>query len=287
MKKRILLCTALLGISYLTLSSYRLGAAFEGGQNCTGAKASITNCGGGGCHGGASTATSVTITVDSAGIPITQYSKGHLYTIKIHGTNTSNLPGFGLEFTAVTGTGTSQTSAGTFSTPGAGLRKTVATFGLTLIEQSNGAILSAIAGIYDTSFQWTAPTTNAGNVIMYCTLNAVNGNGTNDFADVSSNTSITLAQSTTGIAAFANDVVFNTYPNPAGENVHVQISNAPQGAYQLAVYDLNGRSIETVSTTNTGAGIQATISTSSWPAGMYMLQVSGSGAKRTMQIVKN
>jgi Secretion system C-terminal sorting domain len=277
MKKRTLLFTVIAGMGYLLFSSYQGGPAFNS-RNCTGAKASVTNCGGSGCHG-TGTTTSVTITVDSGSsmTPTTRYKPGMTYTIKVHGTNTSSLPKFGFEFASVSGTGASQVQAGTFGAVSGSLSNDVFS-SLHFIEQ-NTAIAGTSAGVYDATFTWTAPSPAVGNITMYCTLNAVDGNGSENSADISGNTSVVLTQiNTTSIATISNNNSFKAYPNPVVNTLNLQNDN--NGAFSVKVFDLNGRLILSEQQNATS------INTSEWAQGLYQVVVSQNENVQVIPVVK-
>ncbi len=281
MKKRILLFTAIAGFSYLTLMSNAGGPAIGSGGNRTGARASTANCGGGGCHG-TGTSTVVTITVDSGTTTTTttHYKPGHSYTIKIHGTNSSSLPKFGFEFAAVQGSGATQSQAGTFAPVTSPIFADSGPGGLTYIEHGS-AISGTSAGVYDASFVWNAPTTNVGNVTLYCTLNAVNGNGLEDNADISGNTSVILTPIvTTSVTEFANALAITAYPNPTVNSLNLQMVNA--GAYSIHVFDLNGRTIANETVNGTGASLN----TGNWAPGLYQVVVENGGSRQIIPVVK-
>ncbi|MBS1584061.1 MAG: T9SS type A sorting domain-containing protein [Bacteroidetes bacterium] len=289
MKKKIVLFTTAAGLIYMSLSSYRSGPGLNG-ENRTGARNSTTNCGGGGCHGGASANTTVAIIVDSTGnVPVTSYVPGMTYTILINGGNTSSLPNFGFQFTAVKGTGASQTDAGTFGAVlPTGVRQTTAAQSgtLTFIENKQ-SIVAAAAGYYTASFTWTAPAAGTGNVTMYCTLNAVDGNGNENSADKSANTSVVLTEQTATSAANTEKIIaLRAYPNPVTDNLNISVKNAKQGTYHLAVVDINGRNIEDKDININTADYALSLNANSWARGTYLLHVTNGTDMKVIPIVK-
>lgn len=289
MKKQIVLFTAVAGLIYLSLSSYRSGPGLNG-ENRTGAMNSTTNCGGGGCHGGASANTTVSIIVDSTGnVPVTSYVPGMTYTIVVNGSNTSSLPNFGFQFTAVKGTGASQTDAGTFGTTlPTGVRKTssVQSGTLTFIENKQ-SIVAAAAGYYTASFTWTAPAAGTGNVTMYCTLNAVDGNGSENSADKSGNTSVVLTeQVATSAASVEKTIAVRAYPNPVVNNLNIAVENAKPGIYHLAVVDVSGRNIEDREININTADYSLPVNANGWARGTYLLHLTNGSDMKVIPIIK-
>ncbi|NCX95917.1 MAG: hypothetical protein EBX41_05825, partial [Chitinophagia bacterium] len=184
MKKHFLLLPFIAGLLYLALSSNSGGPGASSSVNGTGARGT-TGCS---CHSSAAdTGIRVTLTLDSAGTPVTRYIAGRSYNITITGTNNSSstLRGFGFQFTAVnlTGAGTSSaTNAGTLATTGLPTAcQNTSVSGLRLIEHS--ARITATSGsggtgtTYRTSVQWTAPSAGTGSIRLYGVLQAVDASG--------------------------------------------------------------------------------------------------------------
>lgn len=116
MFKNKLILTAIAGMVYITMTSYHGGAAAEGSLNRTGAAGSTPGCAGSGCHTGTTPAATAKIYIDSVGgVPVTKYTPGKTYTIRLVGKHSVNTE-FGLQFAAVSGTGSAQIQAGIFGT---------------------------------------------------------------------------------------------------------------------------------------------------------------------------
>lgn len=285
MKKQILLLTAASAFAYITLSSNLGGAADPSsgtGGNRTGAKASSTTCGGSGCHG-TGTSTTASISVKSGSTTVTQYVPGNTYTVTISGSNTSSLPKFGFQFAAVSGSGSTQVQAGTFS----GLPTNVAshTFtSLSIIEQTSQ--LSGSSGTYTTSFNWTAPTTAVGTITMYCTLNAVDGNGSENSADISGNTSTTLTPSTTAVGEVSAEATVKAYPNPTVNSLNVTLDNAQTGSYTVQAFDMNGKIVTKQIVNVNGGSNTTTLNTSNWARGNYHIAIEKEGFRKVIPVVK-
>ena len=289
MKKQIVVFTAFAAIIYVSLSSYKSGPGLNG-ENRSGAQNSTTTCGGGGCHGGTSANTSVTITVDSTGaVPVTSYVPGMTYTIVVNGSNTSSLPNFGFQFTAVKGTAAAQTNAGTFgATLPTGVRHTTAAQSGTLdFIENKQSIVAATAGTYTASFTWTAPAAGTGNVTMYCTLNAVDGNGSENATDKSNNTSKVLTEQVpTSAASIDKTIAVKAYPNPTVNTLNIAISNVAQGTYHLSVVDLNGRKVESRMININSDNYALALNTSTWAKGSYFVHITNGTGMRVIPVVK-
>jgi hypothetical protein len=281
MKKQILLFTLSAGMIATVLMSNQGGAAAGAGGNRTGAKASTANCSGGGCHGAISTATTTAaIRVDSAGgVQVTKYVAGMTYTVTVTGTHTT-LNSFGFQYAAVSGTGATQEQAGTFTAlPASVVSHSLSS--LNIIEQS-----SAISGPLSKSFSWTAPATGVGNVTMYLTVNAVDGSGGPNSADVGANVSKVLTQYTsTSVPVVANNVTVSAFPNPVVGQLNVQVGDIT-GAYTVAVYDITGRSVATTSVAAGNVAATTSFNTTNWAPGAYMVVVESEGNRTVQQVVK-
>lgn len=283
MKKRLLLFTAVAAMGYVTLSSSSSSPATNMSiGNRTGAKGTTATCGGGSCHG-TGAGTTVSITVDSAGgVPTTRYVPGMSYTVKIHGVRTgSTFTEFGFQFASVSGTGSAQVQAGTASALPTGVASHTAS-SLNIIEH-NSAPLVGTAGSYHVQFTWTAPSTAVGNITLYTVLNAVSGEGSADNTDLSGNTSVTLTPILTpsSVANLANSIGVVAYPNPVTNILNLQAEKA--GVYNVHVYDLNGRTISAEQMTINGT---ASVNTSNWATGLYMIMLELDGSRQIISVVK-
>lgn len=229
---------ALLGVIYLLVSGYASGPAFNG-RNRTGAKGSLNSCGvSAGCHG-IGTATTVSIHVDSSGVPVTQYFPGHSYTISIHGTNSAANPKFGFQFASVCNVGGSETHAGT---PG-GFPTNVRLISLDSLDivEHSLPLIAATPGIYDVAFTWTAPAGNVGDITLYATLNAVNGNNAADINDISANTTCILTAPWPAAVPTMAESRPSCFPNPATDHFFISLGGITEQKCEVNVFDLSGR----------------------------------------------
>ena len=287
MKNRIIPFLAVAGICSVMLSSYHTGPA-AGGQNRCGVLGSPTTCGqAGGCHSAAK-GTAVTITVDSGSTAVTHYVPGQAYTIKIHGTSTSNNSFFGFQFVSASGTGNAQVQAGVSS----GFPKHVTKHNL-LNSSSNIAfiehdsqLIATSPGNYNASFTWTAPSTGTGKITMYCSLNAVNGDGLQDSADISGNTSVVLTQATSGIEMNSNQISLSAFPNPVINTLNMSLENADKGSYTLQVFNLMGVSVANQQLEINATSKTVNLNTNSWAPGVYNIVLEKAGSRKTITVMK-
>lgn len=188
---------------YLTLSSYSGGPGGAISYDGTGARGGTPGCN---CHGSSATSTtSITLELDSAGTPVTHYVAGQTYNIKLTGTQTSSsltLPKFAFQLTAVSAAtaGTaSATNAGTLATSGLPSGCANRAIGSFRFVEHTGR-LSPVSGtggagtVYAVAIGWTAPATGSGGVKLYAVLNAVNSNFSADGGDKWNVTNSTLTE---------------------------------------------------------------------------------------------
>ncbi len=199
MKNKIALFTTLLVIAYLTLTSYKKGAATHG-FDCTGAETSNNaGCfsGGSGCHATTANANiSVSIELDSAGIPTTRYVPGMAYTVTIKGINngTTTQKAFGFQMACIKDTmaQASPINAGTWLTTNLPVSThymaASTNYAVNLVEQSASTFATNGTGgngtTYVKTFSWIAPAAGTGLISFWGVLNAVNVDGKANSADL-------------------------------------------------------------------------------------------------------
>lgn len=279
MKKQILLFTLIAGIGYISLESYSAG---PGSMSLirNGAKGNPSTCSDAGCHGG-TVAPTLAIRVDSVGgVEVSKYVAGMSYTVTVTGSHATNTK-FGFQFSAVTGTGSSQVQAGSVATtglPSQVVRRTVSS--IQVVEQS-----STITGPLSKSFVWTAPSTGSDDVTMYLTVNAVNGNGAADAGDASGNVSVVLPQHTpTGIRNVVANQSLAIFPNPAVNEAWLT-TGEPAEKYLLTVVDAAGKLVlhNEVVTDATG---KVNIATVDFASGTYFVSLSNATARFSSKLLK-
>jgi hypothetical protein len=285
MKKKFLLFSLSAVTLGTVLSSNSGGHAAAGStNNRTGAKGSTANCSSG-CHGTTGTTTSI-IRIDSAGgVPVSKYTAGKVYTVHVVGKHSVNTR-FGFQFAAVSGTGSAQVNAGTFS----GLPSSVAqrtASGLSIIEQSS--VISAVspADSFVKSFTWTAPATGVGTITMYLTVNGVDGMAGASSGDGSSNVSVSLplyTPPTTSVASVTEQTKISAFPNPVMNELNLQLDETFASS-SISVFDITGRNIMNTVVAPNAAG-STTLNTSNWVPGMYKIVVANANGSNTISVVK-
>lgn len=292
----------------ITLSSYEHGPAYEGGINRTGSTGGAASCSGSGCHDVNSPETIVSLSVyDAAGMPVTQYTPGAMYTVAIRGHHTSSLSltEFGFQVSAVTTTGVSQ--AGTFSVAsGSGLRVTELD-ALQIVEHKKSLDDSAV-NHFVAKFSWKAPSPGAGNVSFHGILNPFGGEDEDDDDDdehrgyrygqhyrmdddeeeggdtTCPNVAPILlltegSGNATGISNADHATSVLLYPNPCSDVLYIETPE--QGDIIVHIYSLNGGLVYTAHTVSRGA-----LFINDLPSGLYQVEVSGSDVRAVRTLVK-
>lgn len=271
MKKHYLLFAALCCGIYITTTSNSLGYA----TNATGSHGGAVGCGG--CHSSSALIT-VSVELDSAGTVVTSYKPGMTYKLRIKGTNTSTstLPNFGLQLSAVTGTGSASVNAGTLTAITS--TTTILTGAGSIKYLSHNSRIPATTGTgttgttYVAEATWVAPAAGAGTVKAFGVINAIDGGG-NDNNDKwnSANASFTEQVATTGVAEVVADK-YVVYPNPASGIIKV---TGYEGRMQLI--DMQGRAV---------AAGNGQIDMTALASGVYMLQYFPGGNAFSTRVVK-
>jgi len=228
-----------------------------GGSNCTQ------------CHSGGSFATITQITIeDLAGNTVSNATVEGDSTYKITVTVTagSGSPsGYGFQFSALEDS--TDTSVGTFSNTATGVR----TFSLTNRQVVEHSVTSG-SGVF--TFNWTAPSSvPGGTVTLYAYGNAVNGNSavSGDFA-AGTNATLTLTPAVgtpTSVRQLAAQLSINLFPNPAINDLTVQLEAEEANTYQVQIVAANGQTVAQQTLDVAVGQNQSTIDVSDLAVGSY------------------
>jgi len=296
MKKRILLLTIFGAFVYFLSSSFSSGLGAHG-YNRTGTQDSIAGCGSAaaGCHGTGG-GTSVYLQFYS---PINfqntvgSYLANHPYAIVITGTNSSisSSHQHGFQLCAVTGTGSAQTTVGTWSTPAAQYQ--ISSVGsvnpIDIVEQAGTITTSASlsAGVHDTLY-WTAPPSGAGTVKFYCSFLAVNNNSLADTVDAGAmDSSLSVTENTSSVKSISENTVITAYPNPFSSQFRLQMDHAEAGIYTVKAYDMSGKNLIDNKVQVSSNSFETSINTANWAPGFYGIQIiNNEGAQRFIPVIK-
>ena len=224
-------------LTILCFSSYKNGAFTGGAGNRTGSAGSTANCSTGGCHSANSTNTVCSLTVATlTNVPVSSYTPGETYKVVVGGSNTSALPKFGFQVSAVKASATN-VQAGSFTSTSSD----VSIVGTTIKLAEHNTPISAVSGFYVASFNWTAPAKGTGTVRFYGILNAVNGTGTTsgDAPNVAPTLDITEGPAA-GISG-PEKTSFSVFPNPVQDKIHFRIHGIADQNCLIQITDATGR----------------------------------------------
>lgn len=274
----------------ITLTSNQTGPITAGNGNRTGSGPyPNATCSGPTCHAPNTSSTSVIITLtDTDGFtPIASYTPGKVYALRISGSNNSAmLPRFGLQVSSVRSNNI-QGQAGKLSLGGNTDVSLKTLDGLQIIEH-NHIIPGSGSGTswsYATYCFWTAPPAGTGQVKFFTTLNAINANGYAS-GDYTNNATLTVEDGAASVQTNEQLRSVNVYPNPVSDNVTLNGTGLNNGTYIFKVYNIAGIEIHSNITLVTNGNMNASINTSSWINGVYMLHIINDGQQRIVPIVK-
>jgi hypothetical protein len=224
----------------------RSGSPGDGGNTCTA------------CHSGGNFNASATILSD---IPASGYSFNTPYTINVVTTSDASTHGFQL-----TAENSGTTKIGVF-TAGVGSR---------VINKRVTHSGTSTSGNW--SFIWTSPSSNEGDVTFYAAVNAANGNSGTSGDEI---VTTTLTPTTLSISE-AKRLNFGLFPNPAADNVTIQLPSGTENA-TAQFYDYLGRLALSEKVTRT----KDEVAVSSLSKGVYVLKVVTEDKIGSQKFVKN
>ena len=206
------------------------GPALVQGADRTGGPLGPLTCNTAGCHNGGNFNPALDVQVLDNGQPITAYTPGETYTLRVVVNTVNKAARYG--FQAVALTGPSNLQAGDFINPptGVGIRTLN---GRKYAEQS----FKSISDTFTVS--WVAPVANTGDVSIYAAGLASNNNGAIS-GDASAKITLTLTES-------GSSSVNTNLDHPQAFKAYT-IQNqlrieAPEGVAQITLMDLNGRNL--------------------------------------------
>jgi len=146
-----------------------------------------------------------------------------------------------------------------------------------IVTVTHTAAGTSVAGLPNSwSMDWKAPVAGSGPLSFYVAVNVTNNNGGND-GDIIYVSSLTVDESTFGIAENLDDAIGILYPNPAQDFITLDLPNNAT----LRVYDNNGRNV--MDHMHTGG---ETIDISDLNEGMYLIQIQYNDQFATRKFVK-
>ena len=219
------------------------------------------------CHSGADTNTSFGLSVSiTTNIPSGGYALGQTYTITVSQTSFGSATKHGFEITAEIA---NASKVGTFAITDATNTQIRGT--------ANDFVTHTSAGSGQTSwsFNWTAPSFDAGNVTFYTASIAGEGTG-------STNTQMVLVTKPFGVLGIndARLLNFTMYPNPCDNKVSFQLPSDIDKA-QVTIFDYLGKSLleQNISTSNKNIDI------SNFSSGIYFIRIQTATKVGTKKLI--
>ena len=276
MKKKSLLFTIAIGMTYLAISSHSAGPGATG-NNRTGAGGSTPNCAGSGCHSANTTSTIVnfilndTLTGTNINVSGGKYVPGRSYKVTINGFNTaSSSRHFGFQAAV-----TDKASINTGTLLIYDTANTVIRTSPVLVEHKK-VITAGSASTMNGVFYWKAPVKGTGSVRFYGTFMVVDSNNAtsndlanNAFRDVDEDLTASINEISASIAT-------SIYPNPCSNVLHIETK--ANTTFEAQIFGLGGKKIL--------SSKESTIDVSSLNPGFYFLNMSNENGVQTIPFVK-
>ena len=230
----------------------RTGSPGDGGNTCTA------------CHtAGADLSASASITTN---IPASGYELNTNYQITINSSSNGAAHGFQITSERID----NDSKVGTFI---AGTGSVVQNSGNALSHQGSSA-----SGNW--TFNWTSPSTDVGDVKFYAAINAVNGNGSTSGDEVVTTSSTVVSNAVLSLTD-AKRINFELFPNPATDNVTIQLPASIETA-EVEFYDYLGR----LSLTKKVSKIDNKVFVNELTSGIYILKVFANDKVGTQKFIK-
>lgn len=159
-----------------TMAAFPGGASLNDGAGYSGASWDNSGQYCNSCHSGGAYNPTTTISLLNGTTPVTQYTPGTAYTLKITVTSASGTPKYAL--TAMCATSTAHTDVNKWGTMPTGFKNNTVN-SRHYVEQSSARTASGTSpsSYYTVSIPWTAPVAGTGNITFYVAGMAVNGTG--------------------------------------------------------------------------------------------------------------
>ena len=282
MKLKIITYLFVAVLTFIVLTGWKNGVGVSMSDDLTGSPFSTTGgCygAGGACHSfGSGTTTLNLIVKDSiTGNIVTNYQPNTAYKITLEGKN-NNYNKFGYQLTMLDNS-TNHYQAGQMFPldTNSHIWHRGTGYNYDLIEHSR-PLQQDIDSVFRVNYIWHSPTTNVGNIKIYASLNAVNGDTTSG-DDMPEQSSFELFTTVNAIQNINNVESILIYPNPVQN--HLYIKNLATQKYTVKIHTLNGQQIF--------SGIDCkTIATDSYPNGQYIVNIYDAKNKliHTTKIIK-
>lgn len=234
------------------------------------------------CHGGTLNPNLADVQLLENGAAFTEYIPGTTYNLTLRIVEPAQRFGFSL----VARKGTAQAGQIILSEPNRTFLQNASS--RQYISHSSGGIIPTATNTGSWNFQWTAPVQGTGEIVMYASLNAANGNG-NTAGDKIYTRNFPINESNPANAKIISwNPGLNVFPNPASNfvNIHFEVDNTD--IYTAFLFDVQGRKVANVLNQSLEMGTQSVqVPTENLAKGMYFLHLSNKGRVLTQKIAVN
>ena len=228
------------------------------------------------------------VTITSPNMTGWVYTLGQTYTINVTVAKTGAVL-FGLGVEALSGTVT-YANAGTFicTNPAETHLLTYATNGrISVTQMANGGLTNNTKTF---SFNWTAPTTNVGNVTFYVAGNAANNSG-DESGDYIYTTTQVATKSAVGISSLSNStdgLIVANYPNPFTNSTKIEFELIKSGHISIDVFNILGVNVSSLTKDKyySEGKHEILFDSSTLPSGVYMYKVKVSSDDKSFTQTK-
>lgn len=223
------------------------------------------------------------VTISSTDLINWQYTPGQTYSIDVNVSRTGNsLFGFDCECL-----NSNNQDAGTFIVTNSETQILNATVSnvirKNMVHTLNGGNTT---NSHTFSFNWTAPSTNIGDVTFYVTGNAANGNSITSGDHIYSTSQLVMPAINGILSNTQNNISFSVYPNPAQQQFTVLFSASANEKAIIKLFSMDGKEIEIIEQLQTlGNTSSLEIQIPNVPKGVYMIQLQNGTSIKTQRII--
>jgi len=236
------------------------------------------------CHGGGGIGVDLQINIlnqDGSALANNEYTPGTTYDMEVTIAPTSGPTPSAYGFQMVALTDADEQEVNTWANPSSNVEIAFASnTGRTYVEQTNSSSTNVF------SMEWTAPASGNGNVTFYSCGNGVNdNNGTSGDGAACSTLTLSEASTSSVVAINSSALQIELSPNPATDNLTVNINTDVQEDFMLNVRSMNGQLMQSRSWTTSSAD-NINLDISNFPSGMYFVQLTNQSYSTTTKWVK-
>ena len=224
------------------------------------------------------------VTISSTDLINWQYTPGQTYSIDVNVSRTGNsLFGFDCECL-----NSNNQDAGTFIVTNSETQILNATVSnvirKNMVHTLNGG---NTANSHTFSFNWTAPSTNIGDVTFYVTGNAANGNSITSGDHIYSTSQLVIPAINGILSNTQNNNNFSVYPNPAQDHISVTYTALVNEKASVRLFSMSGQVIEITQQQQQSMGNTPTIEVQipEIPKGVYLIQLENGASLSSQKII--